>query len=162
MRTSAIERSSRLRDRDDEQSSEQRLRWIAVVFLVAVTVHGADHMRRGLDVDTTQVTWAGSIQFLLAVIAVVLVYRRHPWAPLAAIAIGFGSAIGFTAAHLLPHWSSFSDSFTGSRVAPNVSVLSWATAVFEIGADLAFGWAGVRVLQELRKTQPAASTAAAS
>ena len=162
MRTSAVERSSEFRHRDDKQSPEQRLRWIAVVFLVAVTVHGADHVRRGMDVVTTQVMWAGSIQYLLAVIAVVLVYRRHPWAPLAAIAIGFASAIGFSAAHLLPHWSSFSDSFTGSRVAPNVNILSWTTAVFEIGADLAFGWAGVRVLQELRKTQPAASTAAAS
>jgi Na+/proline symporter len=160
MRTSAVEQSVRLRHRDDEHSSEQRLRWIAVIFLAAVTVHGADHVRRGMDVVTTQVMSAGSIQFLLAVIAVVLVYRRHPWAPLAAIAIGFASAIGFSAAHLLPHWSSFSDSFTGSHVAPNVSVLSWVTAVLEIGADLAFGWAGVRVFQDRRKTQPAASTAA--
>jgi hypothetical protein len=143
--------------RDDKQSPEQQLRWIAVIFLVAVTVHGADHVRRGMDVVTTQVMWAGSIQFLLAVIAVVLVYRRHAGAPLAAIAIGFGSAIGFAAAHLLPHWSSFSDSFTGSRVAPNVTVLSWATALFEIGADLAFGWAGVRVFQDRRKPQPVAS-----
>jgi hypothetical protein len=134
-----------VRHRDDRQSAEQRLWWMAVVFAVAVAVHGADHARRGLDVVTTQVTWAGSIQFLLAVIALVLAYRRHPWAPLAAIAIGFSSAIGFTAAHVLPHWSSFSDSFTGSRVAPHVTVLSWATALFEIGADIAFGWTGVRV-----------------
>jgi Na+/proline symporter len=144
MATSAVERSLRLRHRDDKRSPEERLRRIAVVFAVAVAVHGADHLRRGVDVITTQVTWAGSIQFLLAAIALVLVFRRHPWAPFAAIAIGFSSAIGFTAAHLLPHWSSFSDSFTGSR-APNVTVVSWATAVFEIGADIAFGWAGVRV-----------------
>jgi hypothetical protein len=145
MTRSTVERSSRLRRRDDEQAPEQRLRRMAVVFAVAVAVHGVDHLRRGMDVITTQVTWAGSIQFLLAVTALVLVYRRHPWAPPAAIAIGFSSAIGFTAAHLLPHWSSFSDSFTGTHVAPNVTVLSWATAVFEIGADIAFGWAGVRV-----------------
>jgi hypothetical protein len=65
---------------------------------------------------------------------------------MAAIAVGFPSAVGFTAAHVLPHWSSFSDSFTGSRVAPNVTVLSWAAALFEIGADVAFGWAGVHAL----------------
>ncbi len=47
--------------------------------------------------------------------------RRHPWAPLAAIAIGLSSAIGFTAAHLLPHLSSSSDPFTGNHVAP----VSW-------------------------------------
>ncbi|TML42727.1 MAG: hypothetical protein E6G27_03495 [Actinobacteria bacterium] len=116
------------------------------MFAAAVAVHGADHARRGLDVVTKQVTAAGTIQFVLAAVAVVLVVRRHPWAPLAAIAIGFASAIGFTAAHLLPHWGSLSDSFTGRRVAPNVTALSWATAVFEIGADTAFGWAGVRVL----------------
>jgi hypothetical protein len=145
----------------DEQSPEQRLRWIAVIFLVAVTVHGADHVRRGMDVVTTQVMLAGTVQYLLAVIAVALVYRRHPRAPVVAIAIGFASAIGFTAAHLLRHWSSFSDSFVGSRVAPNVTVLSWATALFEIGADLAFGWAGVRVLRDRRKTPSAASTAGA-
>jgi hypothetical protein len=144
-----------LRHREDKQSPEQRLWRFAVVFLVAVTVHGADHVRRGMDVVTTQVTWAGSIQFLLAVTAVVLVYRRHPWAPLAAIAIGFGSAIGFTAAHLLPHWSSFSDAFTGSHVAPDVNVLSWATALFEIGADIAFGWTGVRVFRTYGRRNPA-------
>jgi Na+/proline symporter len=127
-------------------SAEERLRRTAVVFMFAVAVHGADHVRRGVDVVTTQVLSAGTVQFLLAVVAVVLVYRRHPWAPVAAIAIGFASAIGFTAAHVLPHWSSFSDSFTGSRVAPNVTVLSWATAIFEIGADIAFGWVGVRAL----------------
>ena len=108
-------------------------------------------------VMTTEVTAAGSLQFLLAAVTLMLVLRRHPWAPLAAIAIGFSSAIGFTAAHLLPHWGSFSDSFTGSRVAPNVSVLSWATAVFEIGADIALGWAGVRVFGTSGSPRPAAS-----
>lgn len=58
MRTSAVERSSEFRHRDDKQSPGQRLRWIAVVFLVAVTLHGADHVRRGMDVVTTQVMWA--------------------------------------------------------------------------------------------------------
>ena len=138
------------------RSPEQQLRVTAVVFLVAVAVHGVDHARRGLDVVTTQVTSAGSIQFLLALIALVLVFRRHPSAPVAAIAIGFTSAIGFAAAHLLPQWSSFSDSFTGSHVAPNVTVLSWATALFEIGADIAFGWAGVRVLGTYGRRDPAA------
>ena len=65
-------------------------------------------------------------------------------------------AIGFTAAHVLPHWSAFSDPFTGSPVAPNVTALSWATAVFEIGADLAFGWAGVRALGAFGRREAAA------
>lgn len=127
-----------------ERTADERLRQVAVVFMVALAVHGADHLRRGLDVMTTQVNWAGRVQFLFAVTAVVLVFRRHPWAPPVAFAVGFASAIGFVLAHLLPEWSSFSDSYTGSRVAPNVNALSWATAIFEIGADAAFGWTGLR------------------
>src|SRR5207244_3244811 len=128
-------------------SAEQLLRRSAVVFMVAVVVHGADHLRRGVDVVTTHVLTAGTIQFLLAIVALVLVFRGHPWAPAVAVVVGFASAIGFTAAHVLPHWSAFSDPFTGSPVAPKVTALSWATAVFEIGADIAFGWAGVGALR---------------
>ena len=147
MTTPLAEGPLRMLRRDGERSPERRLRGTAVVFLVAVAAHGVDHLRRGVDVVTTQVLSAGAIQFLLALITVALVHRRHPWSPYAAIALGFSSAIGFTAAHLLPHWSSFSDPFTGGHVAQNVTVLSWATALFEIGADLAFGWAGVRAVR---------------
>jgi hypothetical protein len=93
------------------------------------------------------VFWAGNLQLLAAVVTLILVFRGHRWAPAAAVAVGFTSAIGFTAAHLLPHWSTFSDSFTGSEVAPDVTLFSWFAALFEIGADLAFGWAGLRVLR---------------
>ena len=48
---------------------------------------------------------------------------------------------------------SFSDPFTGSPVAPKVTALSWATAVFEIGADIAFGVAGVRALKMLGRRE---------
>ena len=145
MPTSTGARSAR--QRDDMPGAEQWLRSAALVFAVAVVVHGADHLRRGVDVLTTTVLVAGGIQFLLGAITVALIFRRHRWAPRAAIAVGFASAIGFTAAHLLPHWSAFSDAFTGSHVAPNVTVLSWVVALFEIGADIALGWAGVRVLR---------------
>jgi len=130
-----------------EMPGDRALRWTGAVFLAAVLVHGADHMRRGTDVVTTEVLSAGTVQFVLAVLAVGLVFRGHRLAPVAAIAIGFPSAIGFTAAHLLPHWSAFSDSFTGADVAPHVNALSWVTAVFEITADLAFGAAGVATLR---------------
>src|SRR5260370_42523925 len=93
---------------DSHGDAGQRLRRVAIVFGVALAAHGADHLRRGSDVITAQVRWAGVVQTLLAVITLVLVLRRHPWAPLSAIAIGFSSALGFTAVHLLPHWSSFS------------------------------------------------------
>jgi hypothetical protein len=129
-------------------SSERFLRIATVVFAVAVGVHGLDHLRRGVEVITTTVFVAGTIQLGLAVITIVLVFRRHPVAPAAAAVVGFTSAVGFIAAHLLPHWSSFSDAFTGDEVAPKVTAMSWGAALFEIGADLALGLAGVLVLRD--------------
>ena len=135
--------------------SDRRFRGVSLVFLTAVLVHGADHLRRGPDVVTTVVRTAGGIQLALAIAAVVLVLRRHPAAPLAAIAVGLPSAIGFAAAHLLPHWSSFSDSFTGSETGPGVNAFSWFSAVFEIVADAAFAYAGFLVLRQQEVRTPA-------
>jgi hypothetical protein len=120
------------------------LRRTAVVYVVAVLVHGADHLRRGVDVVTTQVRSAGQVQLLVALIVLVLVLRGHRWAPAASTALGFTSAALFVAVHFLPRWGSFSDSFTGSRVGPNVTALSWVAAIVEVAAGLALGWVGAR------------------
>ena len=127
-------------------TEDRWLRVTAVVFAAAVLVHGVDHLRRGVDAVTTVVRDAGAIQFVLGAVAVILVFRGHRWAPAAAVFVGFASAAGFGAAHLLPHWSSFSDPFTGSVIAPHVNGFSWFSALFEIAADVAFGVAGLRVL----------------
>src|SRR5947209_943279 len=87
--------------------SEQLLRFTAAVFAVAFVLHGADHVRRGVDVITGVVRAAGAVQAVAGAIAVVLVLRRHRLAPTVAVVVGFASAVGFTAAHLLPHWSAF-------------------------------------------------------
>jgi len=119
------------------------LRATGVVFLAALLLHGADHLRRGFDVLTPAVFWTGNFQLVAALVTVGLVFLRHRWAPLAAMAIGFPSAVGFIASHLLPHWSSFSDAFPGG----NVDGWSWAAALVEIAADLAFGMAGWYVVR---------------
>ena len=123
------------------------LRTAAVVFAIALAVHGADHVRRGMDVLTPQVFWLGNVQIVLSIVTLVLVFRHHRWAPAFAIGVGFASAIGFSAAHLLPHWSSFSDAFTGAHHAPGVTVFSWFAAGFEIVAGLLLGVAGLRALR---------------
>ena len=128
--------------------AERRLRGTAVVFAIAVGVHGADHVRRGTDVVTDVVRGAGATQAVLVALAVVLVFRRHRLAPLVALIVGFVSAIGFSAAHLLPQWSAFSDPFTGTAVAPGVTAFSWFSAAFEIVAGLAFGIAGLQLMKE--------------
>jgi hypothetical protein len=126
------------------------LRIAAVVFAIALAVHGADHFRRGMDVLTPEVFWLGNLQIVGSLITLVLVFRRHRWAPAFAVAIGFASAIGFSAAHLLPHWGAFSDSFTGGHHAPGVTAFSWFAAMFEIGAGLALGITGLRALRTAR------------
>ena len=133
--------------------NDRVLRPAGVVFVAALLVHGLDHLRRGIDVMTTQVFVGGNIQFALAFVAFALVIRRHRLAPVAAIAVGFGSALLFVTAHLLPDWGAFSDAYVGSPAAPNVTAFSWFTALFEIAADIAFGCAGVIALR--RRTTPA-------
>src|SRR5438477_6798794 len=108
------------------------LRTAGVVFAVALAVHGVDHLRRGMDVITPEVLWLGNLQIALSIATLVLVFRRHRWAPAFAVVTGFASAIGFSTAHLLPHWSALSDAFTGAHPAPNVTAFSWFAAMFEI------------------------------
>jgi cyanate permease len=127
--------------------SDRALRATAIVFAVAVGVHGVDHLRRGLDVVTGVVFGAGATQGALAAVAITLVFRRHRFAPSAAAVVGLVSAFGFATSHLLPHWSAFRDSFTGSEVAPHVTAFSWFSALFEISADLAFGIVGFQRLR---------------
>jgi len=131
------------------------LRLAGAVFAVALVVHGIDHMRRGVDVISTEVLWLGNVQTVGAVVALFLVFTGHRWGPAAAVAIGFASAVGFTVVHLLPYWSVLSDNFPGAESGAGVTAYSWFAALFEIGADVAFGWAGLRVLRGAR-LQPVA------
>jgi hypothetical protein len=93
-------------------------------------------------VITTEVTVLGTVAAALQLLAVAAVFVRRPWAPLAAVAIGFPDALGIAAVHLLPHWSSLSDAFPGGH-GPGVTAFSWFAAIIEIAGALAFGLAGV-------------------
>jgi hypothetical protein len=76
-------------------------------------------------------------------IAIALVLVRHRRAPLVATAVGFPTALGVAASHLLPHWSSFSDAFPGS----DVDALSYVAVLVEILSALVLGTAGTYVLR---------------
>jgi hypothetical protein len=125
------------------------LRWAAVAYAIAFAIHGADHIRRGTGVLTTEVFLAGSIAGILQLSAVAAVFLRSRWAPAMAVAIGLPDAIGIAAVHLLPHWGSFSDAFPGAH-ATGMTVFSWFAAIIEIIAALGFGVAGVYALQATR------------
>ncbi|MFE1592827.1 hypothetical protein [Nocardia sp. NPDC058705] len=131
-----------------ETSPEQTLRVTAAVFTVALLVHGADHMRRGMDATSALVNTLGTLQLLFALFTVLLVFRGHREGARAAVFIGFASAAGFTIVHLLPDWfGPLSDSFINASPSAGVTGFSWFAALFEITADIAIAIAGLRVLR---------------
>lgn len=73
----------------------------------------------------------------------------------AAIAVGFVSAVGFTAAHLLPTWGFFSDSFINAPPSARVTWFSWVSAICEIVAAVIFGVVGILVLRARRRARHA-------
>ncbi len=91
----------------------------------------------------------GMIQGLFVVVAIVMAITGRRWAPEAAIAVGFGSAILFTYAHLLPsYFPAYQDSFvSGPRI--NVTWFSWVSAAAEIGTGIVFAIAGRLVLSRV-------------
>ena len=127
------------------------LRGAGLVFALGFTLHALDHVRRGLDASPPRVLVVGTIQGVLVALAILMALRGHPRAPIAAVLAGFGSALLFTSAHLLP---SGVDSFV-SPPATNVTWASWASAVGEIGTGLLFGAAGIAAL---RRARPAPRT----
>jgi hypothetical protein len=127
---------------------DRALRYAAALFAVGVVVHNADHVRRGTDSLTPQLTVAGWGGLAISVVAIALVFFRHRLAPVVAVAAGFPLALGFVAAHWLPTWSVFSDSFVEGGVRP----VTQAASLLEIVAALALGAAGLAVLRSRART----------
>ncbi len=120
------------------------LRWAAIAFAIGFGIHGLDHLRRGMSASPLFIMVGGMIQGLFVAVAVVMALTRHRRAPEAAIAVGFGSAVVFTYAHLLP---TFLPGYQDSFISPphiNVTWFSWLSAVTEIGTGIVFAIAGIR------------------
>ena len=128
-------------------SGARLLTYAAAFYGAGWLIHTADHFRRGLDVVTTQVLVLGSVAAVLQLIAIGAVLLRHRLAPLLAVAVGLPDAAGIAAVHLLPHWSSLSDTFLGAH-GTGVTWLSWIAVVAEVAGALLFGAAGAYVLRE--------------
>jgi hypothetical protein len=93
----------------------------------------------------------GMIQGLFVVAAVVMALTQRPRAPEAAIAVGFGSAVVFTYAHLLP---TFLPGYQDSFISPphiNVTWFSWFSALAEIGTGIVFAIVGMRARRSVEK-----------
>jgi hypothetical protein len=101
-------------------------------------------MRRGMSASPPFIMVGGMIQGLFVAAAVVMALTRHRRAPEAAIAVGFGSAVVFTYAHLLP---TFLPDYQDSFISPphiNVTWFSWFSALTEIGTGIMFAIVGIR------------------
>lgn len=130
------------RNRDVDHLSQRYrvLRYAASFFAASLVVHGADHLRRGVAVVTPEVFWGGLLLSAAGLATVLLVFRGHRLARPLAVVVGFATAFGVTAAHLLPPWSVLSDSF----VTGDADLLSWVVVLAEIGGAFALGVAGAR------------------
>jgi hypothetical protein len=129
---------------------ERRLVLAGYLFLIGSAVHFVDHLRRGQGSITDLLYWAGNLGLVVQVVVITLILTRHRAAPLAAAAAGFPLAIGFTAAHWLPTWSSFSDSFVSNGAAG----FSYVASLMEIAGALAVAIAGIAVLRRRVRIAP--------
>jgi hypothetical protein len=126
------------------ENGAEILRWAAIAFVIGFGIHGLDHLRRGMSASPPFIMVGGAIQGLFVAVAVAMALTRRRRAPEAAIAVGFGSAVVFTYAHLLP---AFLPGYQDSFISPphiNVTWFSWFSAVTEIGTGIVFAIAGIR------------------
>jgi hypothetical protein len=134
------------------RQTDPGLRHAAIGFAVAAVLHNGDHFRRGLSSVTAELQVVGWIGIALSAFAIVMVLIGHRWAPIIAVAAGFPLAIGFAAAHWLPHWSALSDPFVDG----DAQIASIVASLLEIAGALWLGIAGLLVLRrEGRSTLPA-------
>jgi hypothetical protein len=125
-------------------------RWAAILYASGTLLHTLDHLRRGTDVVTTQVLWAGSISTPIAIVAISLALAGYRYAPVIAVAFGIPHAVGISAVHLLPHWGVLSDSLTTNGGSP----ISYVAVLAEIIGALCFAAAGLYVLLGEQRARP--------
>ena len=128
--------------RPTPRRANRQLYYAGLLYAIGIAVHTADHFRRGTDVLTPQVYWAGLLSTAVALAAISLVVLDARPAPAVAASVGFANAIGVAAVHLLPSWSAFSDAFPGGAVDSQ----SWVAVLLEIATAVLFGVAGLHAL----------------
>jgi hypothetical protein len=136
------------------RGSEGRLDGLAiaaVAFIATMVIHAADHQIRGRDY-TDEVMAGGFVLFALGALVLTVVLRRHPRAAQIAVFVGFYTAVAVIAAHVLPHWSAFSDTYSEK----DLGIVSWLAMASEVVAAFVLGLVGLRRVREL---PPAAAAA---
>ena len=122
------------------------LKYCALFYALGLALHTADHLRRGLDVLTPQVIWAGNLSTAVGITVAIMVILGHRYGPMLAAVTGVPVALGVAAVHLLPKWSALSDSFVNAHNT-GVSALSWTVVLIEIVGALAMGVVGYAIVR---------------
>ena len=130
------------------------LRYTAIGFAAALASHVADHINRGTGVQSRFVLRAGAVTTLLAIATVILVFRSHRWAPIAAMVTAVVTALVFSALHFFPRMGAFGDSYLSPAPGAGVTWFSWLTAAPTIAASFFFGWAGLNAMLHARAGAP--------
>jgi cyanate permease len=134
---------SRLAQHGAASKSLRALQVTAMALVAVFTIHGIDHLHRGLHFESALILVLGSVQSLLLGLAVVLVITRNRWAAATAVVVGCLNAAGFTVQHLLPDWfGPLRDSFIHAPPDRHVTAWSWLFAVLDVVAAIAFAVAG--------------------
>ena len=127
-----------------DSSRERRLFLAGLAFAGGSTIHLIDHLRRGQGSISDVLYAAGNVSLVVQVATISLVLTRHRLAPIAAVAAGFSLALGFTAAHWLPRWSSISDPVWEIK---SLTWFSYTASMAEILSALALALAGLAVVR---------------
>ena len=125
-------------------SRERRLYVAGLAFAAASALHLIDHLRRGQNSVSDVLYAVGNISLVVQVATISLVLTRHRLAPTAAVSAGFSLALGFTAAHWLPRWSSISDPVWEIK---SLTWFSYTASIGEILGAVALALAGLAVIR---------------
>ena len=123
----------------------------ALALTAADVLHALDHTRQGRHLPA-EVYLAGVSGWIALAALLVLVARGHRLAAPYAAAVGASVAVGFLLVHVAPHWSAFSDPYSGF----DPDALSWALVAVPVGAAL---WLVVRAVQAMGAPAPATPAA---
>ncbi len=137
---------------------DRALQFSAVFFAIGAVLHNYDHLRRGTGTLSSELLWVGRAGIVLTAVLIVMALMRHRFAPQAAAIGGLVLAVGFIAAHWLPTWSVFSDSF----VEGGASVFSQAASLLEIVGALVLAGTGYYAYRVRRPSETIAPSAEAA
>jgi hypothetical protein len=115
----------------------------AVVFGLTILFHAADHIRRGIGPLTPEVFWGGAALALMNFAVIGVVLSRRPRAPLFCAFVGLWTAGVVSAAHIAPHWSSFSDPYPDQ----SLDALAWTAMLSEVVAALVLAAVAIAALR---------------